>query len=63
MKNSVVNIVIYGYEKGIIVNALNNLRTSYLINNEDTELIDALLLKVIEAPVKKPKKLKLLEAR
>ena len=28
MKNSVVNIVIYGYEKGIIVNALNNLRTA-----------------------------------
>ena len=41
------------YEKGIIVNALNDKRTELIKNNEDTYLIDELLLKIFETPEKK----------
>ena len=63
MYNKIATIIVYEYEKSILVNALNNLRTSQIINNEDTEMVDSLILKIINAPVKKNKKLKLLEAR
>ncbi len=41
------------YEKGIIVNALNDKRTELIKNNEDTDLVDDLLLKIFETPEKK----------
>lgn len=41
------------YEKGIIVNALNDKRNELIQNQEDTELVDDLLLKIFETPEKK----------
>ena len=52
MKDSII-LELNQYEKGIIVNALNDKRTELIKNNEDTYLIDELLLKIFETPEKK----------
>ncbi len=50
----IVNILeLNKYEKGIIINALNDFRNKLLNTNEDTEPIEEVLLKVIDAPEKK----------
>ncbi len=41
------------YEIGIIINALNDLRNRLLNAKEDTEPVDEILLKAIDAPEKK----------
>lgn len=40
-------------ETGIVVQSLNRLRNVLLRENWDTDCVDALLLKVMSAPVKK----------
>lgn len=40
-------------EYGIIINALNEKRTKLLEEDKDTEIIDELILKVLDAPEKK----------
>ena len=52
MKDTII-LELNQYEKGIIVNALNDKRTEIIKNNEDTYLIDELLLKIFETPEKK----------
>ena len=52
MKDTII-LELNKYEKGIIVNALNDKRTELIKNNEDTYLIDELLLKIFETPEKK----------
>ena len=52
MKDTII-LELKEYEKGIIVNALNDKRTELIKNNEDTYLIDELLLKIFETPEKK----------
>lgn len=52
MKDTII-LELNQYEKGIIVNALNDKRTELIKNNEDTYLIDELLLKIFETPEKK----------
>ena len=52
MKDTII-LELNQYEKGIIVNALNDKRTELIKNNEDTYLIDELLLKIFETPKKK----------
>ena len=52
MKDTII-LELNQYEKGIIVNALNDKRTKKNKNNEDTYLIDELLLKIFETPEKK----------
>ena len=42
MKDTII-LELNQYEKGIIVNALNDKRTELIKNNEDTYLIDELL--------------------
>ena len=37
------------YDYGVILNTLNDKRTEMITNNQDTEIIDNTLLKVIEA--------------
>lgn len=37
------------YDYGVILNTLNDRRTEMITNNQDTEIIDNTLLKVIEA--------------
>ena len=52
MKDTII-LELNQYEKGIIVNALNDKRTELIKNNEDTDLVDDLLLKIFETPEKK----------
>ena len=44
------------YEYGIVVNALNQLRNNLIKEEESTDVINELLLKVIDAPDKSQKK-------
>lgn len=37
------------YDYGVILNTLNDKRTELIKNNQDTEIIDETLLKIIEA--------------
>ena len=41
------------YELGIIINALNEFRNKLLDEQKDSEAVDEVLLKVLEAPQKK----------
>ena len=52
MKDTII-LELKEYEKGNIVNALNDKRNELIINKEDTELVDDLLMKIFETPEKK----------
>lgn len=41
------------YEHGILINALNASRNSLIEEKRETDVVDELLLKVIDAPTKK----------
>lgn len=41
------------YEYGIIVNALNEFRNNLIKEERETSIVDELLLKILETPLKK----------
>jgi len=41
------------YEYGIIINALNEFRNNLINEERDTSIVDELLLKILETPLKK----------
>jgi len=41
------------YEHGIVIHALNDMRTEQLEENQSTDVVDEVLLKVIDAPAKR----------
>lgn len=41
------------YETGLIINALNELRTRLIREESETDLVDDLLLKILDAPYRK----------
>lgn len=41
------------YEYGIIVNALNEFRNNLIKEKRETSIVDELLLKILETPLKK----------
>lgn len=41
------------YEYGIIINSLNELRTKLIRENKSTELVNELLLRLLNIPVRK----------
>ncbi len=43
------------YEHGVVVNALNELRNDLLEEQRSTDIVDEVLLKAIDAPIKKVK--------
>jgi hypothetical protein len=43
------------YEYGVMVNALNDMRNDLIEEQRPTDAVDDLLIKTIDAPVKKPK--------
>lgn len=43
------------YEHGVVVNALNELRNDLLEEQRPTDIVDEVLLKTIDAPVRKVK--------
>lgn len=63
MRDNVKTIDFDKYEIGIIINALNQMRTLLISQEKDTSPIDELLLKVIDAPEKRLFFRKMQEAR
>lgn len=53
MKEKNIILELNKFEKGIIINALNELRNMLIRENKDTMAVDDLLLKVFDAPEKK----------
>lgn len=53
MRETIKILELNKYEIGIIINALNDLRNRLLSSKEDTEPVDEVLLKAIDAPEKK----------
>ena len=47
------NLIITDFEKGLLINALMQFRNSALATGKPTEDINELILKVIDAPMKK----------
>ena len=41
------------YEHGVVINALNKIRNDLLEEQRPTDIVDEVLLKTIDAPVKK----------
>lgn len=46
-------IIINKYEYGLLINALNECRTKLLREGKSTEIVNELLLRLIETPIKK----------
>lgn len=41
------------YEHGVVINALNDMRNDLIGERQPTDIVDEVLLKTIDAPVKK----------
>lgn len=53
MRDNIKTIDFDKYEIGILINALNQMRTMLIEQEKDSSPVDELLLKVIDAPEKK----------
>lgn len=53
MREKKYYIALDGYERGVIVNALNEMRNSLLQQGRYTDAVDEVLLKIINAKTKK----------
>ena len=53
MRDKKYYIALDGYERGIIVNALNEMRNSLLQQGRYPDAVDEVLLKIIDAKTKK----------
>ena len=54
MKKDILKIIeVNKIEYGILINALNEFRNKLIIEEQDTELVDEFLLKVLDAPENK----------
>ena len=53
MREKKYYIALEGYERGVIVNALNEMRNSLLQQGRYTDAVDEVLLKIINAKTKK----------
>lgn len=53
MKETVKVLELDKYEIGIIINALNDLRNKLIQQQRDTDAVDEVLLKTLDAPEKK----------
>lgn len=58
MKTEVQQVVLEldSYEQRVLIHALNDMRNDLLEEKKDTEPVDDLLLKTIDAPPKRPKR-------
>jgi hypothetical protein len=55
MKEEERVLTLDNYEYGVVVNALNELRNDLIKEDRPTDAVDELLLKTIDAPIKKQK--------
>lgn len=53
MREKKYYIALDGYERGVIVNALNEMRNSLLQQGRYTDAVDEVLLKIIDAKTRK----------
>lgn len=54
MKKDILKVIeVDKFEYGILINALNEFRNKLLKEEQDTELVDEFLLKVLDAPENK----------
>ncbi len=53
MKDDVKLLILDKYEIGILINALNEFRNKLITEQRETEPVDEVLLKAIDAPSKK----------
>ncbi len=53
MRNPKYYIVIDNYERRIIISNLNNLRNKLIADGRYTDAVDDVLVKVVNAPIKK----------
>lgn len=53
MRNQKYYIAIDEYERRIIINSLNNLRNKLIADGRYTDAVDDVLVKVVDAPIKK----------
>lgn len=53
MKENIRILEVDKYEYGIIINALNDLRNKLINLNKDTDAVDEVLLKTLDAPEKR----------
>ena len=53
MKEEIKVLELDKYELGILINALNELRNKLIKEGRDTEYVDEILLRAIDAPSKK----------
>jgi len=53
MRDKKYYIALDGYERGVIVNALNEMRNSLIQQGRYTDAVDEVLLKIIDAKTKK----------
>lgn len=49
-------IVVDEYQRGLIINSLNDKRNALVEQGKDTELVDETLIGVMDAPAKKQKR-------
>lgn len=56
MKEEERALTLDGYEYGVVVNALNELRNDLIEEQRPTDAVDELLIKTIDAPTKKQKR-------
>jgi hypothetical protein len=55
MKEEQKIIALDDYEEGAVISALNDLRNKEIAEQESTDFVDELLLKILHAPQKKVK--------
>lgn len=63
MKEEVKVLELDKYEIGIVINALNEMRNKLIAEQRETEPVDDVLLKAIDAPCKKKSTHKVFEER
>ncbi|MDD4509312.1 MAG: hypothetical protein PHY23_00105 [Oscillospiraceae bacterium] len=54
-KQEKVVLILNPYEQGVVINALNDMRSDLLKEDRSTDAVDDVLLKTIDAPPKKAK--------
>ena len=55
MKEERYHLVLDDFEQGVVIRALNDLRTDLISDKRETDAVDEVLLKVCKAPTKKIK--------
>ena len=58
MKEERYHLVLDDFEQGVVIRALNDLRTDLISDKRETDAVDEVLLKVCKAPTKKIKVVK-----